>query len=162
MNLLKRSQDLFAALLIAAVTGGAVVAATEPLAPTENRRGEDQTFLTFPEWYLVYSPAEFASFTREHAPSDFPFWGHVAQLWSSYGAVIDATRPYSFNAKYHVMIVVIGVSTTVEYALRSTYETLIGRVGELFSVAGGTEEDRFAARVAQDYVDSIRFHVATV
>jgi hypothetical protein len=54
------------------------------------------------------------------------------------------------------MIVVIGASTTVEYALRSAYETLIGRVTE--ASAGGaadSEEDRFAASVAREYVDFI-------
>ncbi len=131
-------------------------AAPQIRTPAESRRGEDQTFLTFPEWYLVYSPAEYATFVRTHAPSEFPYWGHVSQLWSSYGAVIDATRPYPFNAEYHVMVLVIGISTTVEYALRSLYETWVGRVGELFAPEGGTEEDHYAARVAQEYVDFIR------
>lgn len=54
------------------------------------------------------------------------------------------------------MIVVIGVSTTAEYALRAAYETLVGRLAELTRSHGFTEEDRFSARVAQEYVDFIR------
>jgi len=27
-----------------------------PLTPKEDQRPADQTFLTFPEWYLVFSP----------------------------------------------------------------------------------------------------------
>ena len=94
---------------------------------------------------------------KRHPPSEFPFLGHIGQFWSSYSAVYRATKDgYPFNFGYHVMILVIGTSTTVEYALRSAYETLIGRVSELTQTHGMTEEDRFGARVAQDYVDFIR------
>jgi hypothetical protein len=90
-------------------------------------------------------------------PTEFPFFGHIRQFWQGYGAVYDATRKdYPFNFGYHVMIMVIGTSTTVEYALRSAYETLIGRLSALTASHGLTEEDRFGAAVAQDYVDFIR------
>ena len=54
------------------------------------------------------------------------------------------------------MIMVIGTSTTVEYALRSAYETLVGPRHRAHAAHGMTEEDKFGARVAQDYVDFIR------
>ena len=136
--------------------GWAANAATASVTPTEHRRGEEQTFLTYPEWFLVHSPAEYATYVREHTPSDFPFWGHIGQLWRSYGAVTRATRDYPFNLGYHLMICVIATSTTVEYAIRSAYETVIGRLSELTAVHGLTEEDRYGARVAQDYVEFIR------
>jgi hypothetical protein len=134
-----------------------VAAAAAPLTPEPNRRREEQTFLTYPEWFLVHSPAEYASYAnQDRPPSQFPFWGHIDQLWSSYARVIEATRPYPFNSGYHVMIVVIATSTTVEYALRSAYENLIGRLSELTQHGAPTAEDRYAAHVAQDYVDFIR------
>jgi hypothetical protein len=124
-------------------------------APVD-RRGEEQTFLTFPEWYLVFSPAEYAEFVRTHTPDEFCFWGHIGQLWSAYGQVIHQTRTRDepTNWGYHVMIMVIGVSTTGEYAIRSAYEQLIGRVSALSG--GRTAEDDFGAQVAQEYVDFIR------
>lgn len=132
-------------------------AAAPLVTPAEFRRGPEQTFLTYPEWFLVHSPAEYASFVKNHPPSDFPFIGHIAQFWQGYGAVYRATRDdYSFNLGYHVMIVVIGTSTTVEYALRAAYEKTIGRLAELTQSHGMTDEERFGARVAQDYVDFIR------
>jgi len=63
---------------------------------------------------------------------------------------------YPYNGEYHTMIVVIGVSTTGEYALKSAWETVFGRMTEATRLHGMTEEDRFAARMAQDYVDFIR------
>jgi hypothetical protein len=144
---------LFAVLLLLA----ARPATPTPFAPAEHRRGEEQTFLTFPEWFLVFSPAEYADHVRTHQPSDFPFWGHIRQFWTSYGAVIDVTRArrYPPNPGYHVMINTIGVSTTVEYGIRSGYETIIGRLAEL-TASQRTAEDDFGARVAQQYVDFIR------
>jgi hypothetical protein len=127
-----------------------------PVAPAQHRRGPEQTFLTYPEWFLVHSPAEYAQFVKERPPTLFPFFGHIRQFWQGYGAVHDATKKdYPFNFGYHVMVMVIGVSTTVEYALRAAYETLIGRLSEL-AARGLTEEDRYGAAVARDYVDFIR------
>jgi hypothetical protein len=131
--------------------------ADQVVAAPADRRGEEQTFLTFPEWFLVFSPAEYAEFVKTHNPDEFCFWGHIGQLWSSYGQVIHQTRARHepTNWGYHVMIMVIGVSTTVEYAIRSAYEELVGRVSG--ALAGGrTAEDDYAAQVAQEYVDFIR------
>jgi hypothetical protein len=135
------------------------VRAAEPAvyAAPQDRRGEEQTFLTFPEWFLVFSPAEYAQYVRGHTPDGFCFWGHIGQLWRAYAGVIGETtsRHEPTNWGYHVMIVVISVSTTVEYAVRSAYETTIGRISA--AVAGGdTQEDAYGARVAQQYVDFIR------
>jgi hypothetical protein len=124
--------------------------------PEALQRNEEQTYLTFPEWYLVWSPAEYAAFVQHAPPSEFPFFGHLRQFWSSYRSVYDATRDKPLNTEYHVMILVIGVSTTAEYALRAAYENVFGRLSGLTAAYGSTAEDRLAARVAQDYVDFIR------
>lgn len=129
----------------------------QPVAGPEHVRGVEQTLLTFPEWYLVFSPQEYADFIADERPSEFPYFGHIEQFWQSYAAVTAEAnrRDLALNPGYHVMIMVIGVSTTVEYALRSAYELLIGRITEMLASAP-TDEDRFAADVAQEYVDFIR------
>lgn len=122
------------------------------VTPPEHRRGEDQTYLTYPEWFLVFSPAEHARFLREHPPSEFPFFGHIGQFWGAYAAMTAAMGDaYDFNLGYHVMVFVIGTSTTVEYALKAGYEAVFGRWFE----GPVTPEDELAAFVAQDYVDFI-------
>lgn len=151
-----RAAFLLACFAWSAAAGPAVSPQSASVTPAEHRRGEEQTFLTYPEWFLVHSPAEYAAYVAGHTPTDFPFWGHIHQLWRSYGAVTAATRDDPFNFGYHVMICVIATSTTVEYAIRSAYETVIGRLTELTATHGLTPEDRYGARVAQDYVDFIR------
>lgn len=132
--------------------------AAEPATPPEHRRGVEQTFLTFPEWFLVFSPTEYAEFVRTHTPDEFVFWGHIRQFWQSYAHVARETRKRNDepNVEYHVMINVIGVSTTAEYAARSAYETLIGRLTALTQGDERTPEDELATRFAQEYVDFIR------
>jgi hypothetical protein len=125
--------------------------------PPEDRRDPENTFLTFPEWFLVYSPDEYASFIADRAPSEFPFFGHLGQFWQGYRAMYGATRDdYPFNLGYHVMVVVIGTSTTVEYGVKGAYETIVGRSAEATCRNGMTAEDQLAARVARDYVDFIK------
>ena len=144
-----------AALLLALP---ALAASAAPIiTPPEHRRGEDQTYLTFPEWYLVHSPAELATYLNaDRAPSEFPWGGHIGQFWQGYRAVTHETRDYPFNGGYHVMVSVIGGSTTVEYGLRAAYESTVGRLAEATSDGIPTAEEQLGARVAQAYVDFIR------
>ncbi|MBI1275566.1 hypothetical protein GC177_06305 [bacterium] len=133
-------------------------AQAEPVeAPVEHRRGEEQTYLTFPEWWIVYSSDDYARFIKDHPPSDFPYWHEIAQFWSGYGHIIDITGDdrYQRNIGYHVMVLVIGTSLTVEYAVKSVYENTLGRLSE-WSRDKPTEEDEYAAKIAADYVDFIR------
>ena len=140
-------------------TGAAPAAASGPLtAPPEHRRPPDQTFLTFPEWFLVHSPAEYAHYLAGgDRVSAFPLFAHVGQFWQAYGAVTREVSRYPFNGGYHLMICVIGTSTTVEYSLKGVYEHTIGRLAEA-TVTGHepVPEERFAAAYAQRYVDFIR------
>lgn len=130
----------------------------ESRVPPESRRSVEQTFLTFPEWYLVHSPAEYARYVANHPAHGFPFLGHIGQLWSGYAAVTreQLRAGYPANAGYHVMIVVLATSTTLEYSLRWAYENTLGRISWAVSSRSLTPEDRYGAAVAQDYVDFIR------
>jgi len=130
--------------------------ATVPQESAE--RPADQTFLTYPEWYLVHSPEEYATFLAHTTAEEFPFMGHVGQFWSSYSAIYDhIADKYAFNAGYHMMVMVIGLSTTVEYAARSAYEVAFGRVSKWIAGDDGTmsAEDTFAAGAARRYVDFV-------
>jgi hypothetical protein len=128
--------------------------ATPSRTPAEYRRAPELTFLTFPEWYLVYSPDEYADLVAESTPDRFPFRRHIDQFWQGYGMAYDATGvDYPFNTDYHVMIWVIGGSTTVEYGLKGAYEAMVGRLTAAIPSSARTAEDRLAANVARDYVE---------
>jgi hypothetical protein len=149
-----------------ALCAGAAFSQTEatpqPLTPAPYRRTPDQTFLTFPEWFLVHSPAEYAAYLNDNRrPSGFPLFAHIGQFWDSYFAINQEIEAYPFNGGYHLMVMVIGVSTTVEYGLKGIYEHTIGRLAEatvsaVEMPATAVPEEQFAARYAKSYVDFIR------
>jgi hypothetical protein len=125
-----------------------------PLTPAADIRPPDQTFLTYPEWFLVFGPGEQADFFQNHTATKFPFMSHVYQIWESYAVVYDVTRGnFKFNTGYHVMIMVIATSSTVEFGLKAIYETMIGRLTDTRANEKLTEEDQFNAKFARDYVD---------
>ncbi len=124
--------------------------------PQEFRRPAANTFLTVPEWSLVWSPQEYAELIAAGNPGEFPYLGHIAQFWTGYAKVYRATKDdYPPNPGYHLMNLVIGGSTTVEYAAKSLYENVVGRAAEACRGSRLTEEDRLAADVARRYVDFI-------
>ncbi|TGL71035.1 FAD-binding oxidoreductase [Leptospira kmetyi] len=124
-------------------------------------RNEDQTFLTLPEWYIVFSSDEYANFLMHSRPSAFPYFGSIAQFWKMYGRVIVKTwNDYEFNWGYHLMINVIGVSYSAELMLKSLYENTFGRFTEwIAGTTGLTEETKvetYMQKVARDYTDFVR------
>lgn len=128
----------------------------ETVTPKEHIRTADQTFLTIPEWFLVFSPVEYGAYIESNRPSTFPYFMHIKQFWQSYNAVYQRIKnEFSLNGEYHIMVMVIGISTTVEYALKGTYELSIGRLFESTKTHGQTQEDAFAAMVANDYAEFI-------
>lgn len=113
------------------------------------RRAPDQTFLTLPEWTVVYSADETGAFLADHRPSAFPWFAAVGQFWSNYRAVWAVCRDrYDFNTGYHAMIAVVGASYTVEYVTKGLYENTLGRLFESFGDRTA-EEDHYAAVTAE-------------
>jgi hypothetical protein len=127
-----------------------------PLTPKAAIRPPDQTFLTYPEWFLVFSPAEQADYFKIHTSTNFPYMKHVDQMWGGYGVMYDQIKGnFPFNSGYHVMIMVIAGSTTVEYSIKSFYETIIGRITNTNPNEEMTAEDKFNADYEHSYVKFI-------
>lgn len=125
------------------------------LTPKKDIRPADQTFLTYPEWFLVFSPEEQANYFKHHTSTTFPFMSHTAQIWESYKIVNDQIKNnFPTNTGYHFMIWVIGTSASVEYSIKACYETIIGRITD--TGVPITVEDKFNAKFTQDYVNFIK------
>ncbi len=120
-------------------------------APTYARR-EDQTYLTLPEWYIVYSADEYAAYLARHQPSGFPYFRAIGQYWDSYNDVCAVVRDrYPFNADYHLTLMVIGTSFTAENVFKGLWENTIGRLAESTSDCRPTPEEQLGRQVAAEY-----------
>ncbi len=119
-------------------------------------RPEEDTYLTYPEWYIVWSYQEKADFQERHLPSGFTYFGAIQQYWSGYCCVYGLTRGrYPFNFGDHVMLAVIGTSFSLEYAIKGLYEKTVGNLSERLSSHEPVEEDAYAYRVAREYADFV-------
>ena len=115
-------------------------------------RQEDKTYLTLPEWYIVYSTDEYAAFLADQRAGEFPHFKAVGQYWRSYleACHVIAGR-YPFNGDSQFTLGFIGISFTAENMLKGAYEGTVGRVTEWISSDTPTEEEIYAAQVAKEY-----------
>ncbi|PYN43466.1 MAG: hypothetical protein DME00_26955, partial [Candidatus Rokuibacteriota bacterium] len=111
------------------------------------------TFLTLPEWYVVYSAEEYAAFVKSHAPSRFPYFAAIGQYWRYYSAACRATkRVYAFDASTHLILALTGLGFSVDNTIKGSYENTVGVVTEGIGFYH-TEEDVFARRTARQYAE---------
>ncbi|MVA96999.1 hypothetical protein GN330_07030 [Nitratireductor sp. CAU 1489] len=115
------------------------------------RRPEEATYLTYPEWAIVYAARDYAGFVAEADESGFAYWAYIGRFWQDYATVIRATADYPFNAGNHVMLLVIGTSHTVEHAIQWAWENTLGRLSAVAAGGRKTAQDRFLAAMAADY-----------
>ena len=116
------------------------------------RRKLNNTFFTFPEWYIVYSFEDFGRFLDRSSESRFGYLGHIFGFWRSF-CTINRAVPASGESLTEVktMIYVIGISYSVEYAVKGIYENTIGRMFEWIRGEKLTPQDEFGRAVLQNY-----------
>jgi hypothetical protein len=120
------------------------------LAPGPGIRKEARTWLTYPEWHIVYSAESYGRFLSSRPPSAFPYFRHIKGFWSSYCALNQVTSASAGTGEAKVMIYTIGISYTIELGLKALYEKTIGRLFE-WTAGTGSAGDLYSARVQQRY-----------
>ena len=120
------------------------------LAPAE-RRPEARTWLTYPEWHIVYAAESLGThLAAGKPPSHYPYGGDIAAFWRSTCAVNRVTTGLPGASDAKVMLYTIGLSFTAELAVKAAWERTIGRFSQWVS-GHDSADDRHAARVQQSY-----------
>lgn len=115
------------------------------------RRPEAQTWLTYPEWSIVYSAESYGRYLAAgNRPSGFSHWREISGFWSSLCAVNRASAASGGSGDYKVMLYTIGLSFSAEMLVKGLYENTIGRIAEWI---GGwrSADDRYNAELWQRY-----------
>lgn len=137
---------------IESATSAAMPATTLPTIDDKGyRRKLDNTFFTFPEWYIVYSFEDFGRFLDRGSESGFNYLGHILGFWRSFCTINRAVPATESRTEVKTMIYIIGVSYTIEYTIKGAYENTIGRVFEWIRGEKRTPQDDYARAVLQDY-----------
>jgi hypothetical protein len=130
-------------------------------APLVEERGyarrESDSYLSFPEWHIVYAYEDLAGVLRRGDESDFAYGRQIIAFWKilcGLTRVVTARGPVGTDTK--VLLYTIGWSFTAELAVKGAYETTVGRAFERLRGPGKTAEDEFAARDMQAYAEFLR------
>ncbi|WP_027550440.1 hypothetical protein [Bradyrhizobium sp. Cp5.3] len=126
--------------------------ALPPITEKGYRRPLDNTYFTFPEWYIVYSFEDFGRFLDHSTESQFGYLRHILGFWRSF-CTINRAMPAATESRFDVklMIYVIGISYSTEYAIKGFYENTVGRLFEWIRGDHLTPQDEYARTVLQDY-----------
>lgn len=116
-------------------------------------RGENRTFMTFPEWYIVFSAQEYADFVvAGNMPTDFPFFQAIQQYWDIYNQVLQQVGgSTNIDGTTATVLKTIGVSFTIEYGIIGLYENTIGRLGDYINFHHKSIEDHYTDSIAHQY-----------
>ena len=125
--------------------------ANRPLLPESERRPEARTWLTYPEWHIVYSAESLGRhLVAGRPPSTYPYGADIGGFWSSFCALNRVTQGTDDAGDAKVMIYTIGISYTAEMAIKAVYERTIGRFAE-WSSGWTSADDLHASRTQQAY-----------
>lgn len=116
------------------------------------RRPETNSYLSYPEWAIVYAYQDLAGVMRDKEEYGFDYLASIGGFWTSLcgvNRIASARGGSEFSEK--AMLYVIGASFTAEMALKGAYETTLGRLTAWLRGPERTGEDLFARRVAEDY-----------
>jgi hypothetical protein len=120
-------------------------------------RRESDSYLSFPEWHIVYAYEDLAGVLRRGDASDFAYDRQIRRFWTSLcrlTRVVSARGPVGTDTK--VMLYTIGWSFTAELAIKGAYETTFGRLFEWLRGPGKTAEDEFVAQDMEAYAQFLR------
>ena len=137
----------------------AVLAKTPPPLVSEPgyARRESDSYLSFPEWHIVYAYDDLAAVLRRGTESDFAYTSQIAGFWRNLCAlnrVVSARGRTGTDTK--VMLYTIGWSFTAELGAKGAYENTLGRLFEWLRGPGKTKEDEFIAGDMQRYSAFLR------
>jgi hypothetical protein len=115
-------------------------------------RFQGDSFLTFPEWYIVHAYNDLAGVTAQSSESGFDYLASIRGFWSSLcGATRQASVSGPASADQKMTNYIIGFSFSAEMGLMGAYERTIGALTE--STTGGrkTAEDAFNLTLLKEY-----------
>jgi hypothetical protein len=130
---------------------------TPLIADAAFQRKEANTYLTYPEWHIVYAYDGLAEALKTGDEHAFDYMSSVAGFWRSTCALMRVADEHGgADGETRTMIHTIGVSFTAEMAAKAAYEETLGRVATWLRGANKTPQDKAVAAMAVDYAAFLR------
>jgi hypothetical protein len=121
------------------------------------QRWEANTYLTYPEWHIVYAYDGLAEALKTGDEHAFDYAASVSRFWSSTCALMRVADAHGgADLDTRLMIHIIGVSFAAEMALKAAYEETLGRISAWVRGRNKTPQDQAIAKMAIDYAVFLR------
>jgi hypothetical protein len=125
-------------------------------APGYARREAD-SYLSFPEWHIVYAYEDLAAVLARGNESDLAYGRQILAFWRSLcGLTRVVTARDSLDVDTKVRLYTLGWRFTAALALKGAYEKILGRAFEWLRGPGQTAEEAFAAAEMKTYAAFLR------
>lgn len=122
-----------------------------PQIAAEEHRVESATYLTYPEWHIVFAYDDYAKVLEQGAPHEFGYFRSVSGFWSALCNLTQTADNHGGAPETKNMVYVIGVSFTAELIAKAAYEETIGRL--FVWIDGRSASDDASAQMARDYAE---------
>jgi hypothetical protein len=121
------------------------------------QRREANTYLTYPEWHMVYAYDGLAEALKTGDEHAFDYLASVAGFWRSTCALMEVADAHGgADLNTRIMIHTIGVSFNAEMALKAAYEETIGRGAAWWRGPNKAPQDQVVSAMALDYAAFLR------
>jgi hypothetical protein len=110
-----------------------------------------RTLMTYPEWHIVHAYDDYAEVIRTGDPHDYGFLRGIAGFWTSACTLTREAPRWARSTGNQTTIYVIGVSFTLEMAMKAAYEETLGRIAALIRGPEQAPLDRLSAEQAAGY-----------
>ena len=121
------------------------------------RRSESNTYLTYPEWHIVFAYDGLAQALKTGDEHTFDYIDSISSFWTSTCALTRvASRHGGADWDTRSMIHTIGVSFTAEMLVKAAYEETVGRFTAWLRGPQKTTQDAVVAAMAADYAAFLR------
>ena len=115
-------------------------------------RAESRSFMTYPEWHIVHAYDDYAVVIRDGDPHEFGYVRAVRGFWGSLCALTEVSAQHGgFDWETKQTIYTIGVSFTLELALKAAYEETVGRAFTWMRGVARAPLDDLSAQQATEY-----------
>jgi hypothetical protein len=130
---------------------------TPLISEPEFRRAEANTYLTYPEWHIVYAYDGLAEALKNGDEHAFDYGSSVMGFWRSACALMRVADEHG-GADWGTRSTIhtIGVSFTAEMVAKAAYEETIGRATAWLRGSEKTPQDKAVAQMAADYSAFLR------
>ncbi len=124
---------------------------------TQKQRAEANTYLTYPEWHIVYAYDGLAEKLKTGDEHRFDYLRSVWGFWQASCALTAIADEHGgADTSTRLTIATIGVSFTLEMGLKAAYEETLGRLAAWWRGPQKSPQDIVARDMAIDYAAFLR------